>query len=104
MSNVMNKIGDFCLAHKGKIIVAAGVIGAVVISGLLSKSDDSEEQELFFEPIKVKRDYEFVWVQSNDVNKSYTIDLPVSNDSTVESYMKGILEDLNTGNWHKVDL
>jgi len=37
------------------------------------------------------------------VLKSYTIDLPVSNDSTVESDMKGILEDLNTGNWHKAD-
>ena len=67
MSNVMNKIGDFCRDHKGKIIVAAGVIGAVVISGLLSKSDDSEEQEIFVEPIKVKRDYELVWIQSYGV-------------------------------------
>lgn len=104
MSNVMSKFGDFCRDHKGKIIVAAGVIGAVVIGGLLSKSDDSEKQEINVEPEKAKLDWDIMWVQSNDPNKNYTIDLSVSENETIEDHLSGLKEDLETGNWHKADL
>ncbi len=45
MTNVMSAIGDFYRDHKGKIIIAAGVVGAIVVASLMTK-DNSEEQEI----------------------------------------------------------
>jgi hypothetical protein len=90
--------------HKGKILIAAGVVASIGI-GILLKNKPEEVVEESVEPEKVNESsYTLHWFQGTDPDSSWTLDLPVDNNSTVEIELQKAKDELNNGRYSEVEL
>jgi len=88
--------------HKGKIILTGICIGVGVIFLIKNSSTNIKETK------NIKQtgydEFSIYWLQGNEESSGvpWTLDLPVGGEHTVESALRGALEDLNSGKYNRI--
>lgn len=90
--------------HKGKILIAGGIV-AIGVTYLLTNKPETKE-EIVEETTKkeTEQSYKLYWLQSTNPDNSWTLDLPVDNSSTLEAEIQKVKDDLNNGNYEEVEM
>jgi hypothetical protein len=103
-NSMKQKVVNFYQRNKTKIWVGAGALVALTVGVVLS-SKSKQEEEIVELPTKSDDvGYSLHWFQSKDPDHSWTLDLPVMNDKTVEETLQTAMDDLNNENYEEVEL